>query len=89
MIGFNIGKPIVLSCCLALASFASAPTAKADLHAEASYGYNWWGSTDVTSANNRIFDQRLDSTLLALDLDPIHTEPAIDCNGATNDTVSG
>ena len=47
MIGFNLGKPIVLSCCLALASFASASTAKADLHAEASYGYNWWGSTIV------------------------------------------
>ena len=46
--------------------------------------HNWWGSADVTSAYDRIYDQRRDPSVLLIDLDPIVTDPAFNCLAVAN-----
>ena len=46
--------------------------------------HNWWGSADVTSAYNRIYDERRDPSVLMLNIEPILTESTMDCSGVAN-----
>ena len=43
--------------------------------------HNWWGSNDVMSAYSRVYDQRINSFLILIDIDPILT---VDCFAVLN-----
>lgn len=50
---------------------------------------NWWGSKDIYSARYRIFDQLLDPQLLMLDIEPLLTDRAYECNAVDNCSGQG